>query len=75
MAVVKCLHQYTEQTPAEFLVISADQEELRTIGQWVMERDLQAVISVSDSVDGINHSFTITMYDKEAIVLFMLIWS
>ena len=75
MAVVKCLHRHTEQTPAEFLVISADQEELRTIGQWVMERDLQAVISVSDSVDGINHSFTITMYDKEAIVLFMLIWS
>lgn len=66
---------HPEIIPAEFLVISSDHEELRNISEWIMSNDIQAVISVTDSVDGIRHSFTVRIYDKEAIVLLRLIWA
>lgn len=66
---------YPEIIPAKFLVVSSSHKELRDISEWVRSRDIQAVISITDSVDGINHSFTVRIYDKEAIVLLHLIWA
>ena len=66
---------YPDITPAEFLVVSSSHDELQDIGEWVQCNDIQGVISVSDSVDGINHSLTAKIFEKEAIVLFMLIWA
>lgn len=65
---------HTDITPAKFCVVSGSQPELHEIAEWVTSNDIQGAISVSDSVDGINHTFTVTMYNKEAIVLFILIW-
>lgn len=65
---------YPDITPAKFCVISGDHNELLEIAEWVTSNDIQGAISVTDSVDGVNHTFTVTMYNKEAIVLFMLIW-
>lgn len=65
---------YHDIMPAKFCVVSGSQTELQEIAMWVSSNDIKGAISVSDSVDGLNHMFTVTMYDKEAIVLFMLIW-
>ena len=79
MAIFECIQKYKEAystiIPAEYLIVSSNQGELKDIGQWIKDRDIQAVISVTDSVDGRQHSFTVRIYDKEAIVLLHLIWA
>jgi len=72
---VTFIPSHPEIIPAEFRIISGEHKELRNIGEWIMNRDVEAVISVTDSADGRKHSFTVRIYDKETIVLLRLIWA